>query len=597
MKKILIPLLVLALICVGLTAAAEGNDAITLEVKTQKLPVYESGDPSLNGLLSEAAQGDALPVLVIPTKKAYQLQVTILPKTVKNKKVTLTVDDPEIVKVKGSSVTGLKRGETVLTIASVQDPSVTVQYRIAVIQQVTRLAVTAPEKSVAVGGTVALTPVFTPEDATIRQVTWASSNEKVATVDAKGTVTGLFRGNARITATATDGSGIRANISVQVEQRAEGIQLDKPELTVDIGRTAALKATVLPANTNDKGVEWTSSNEAVATVNAQGRVTGVALGECEITCSSKVNGAAQAKAVVHVQQPVKRVSFGDAPVVYVNETGKLTWNIEPADATNQALTFKSGNTKVLTVSEDGTVTGVKAGEAVVTAVTTDGSNRQAKVKVKVYQHVTGVHMKRKTAYIDLGATSSAGAILEPSNATNHNMTWETADPGVAAAEVVAKQRNRVNITGIREGETVITGTTEDGGYKASLIVKVGEWEKSLKITDAHVKGADAYVTLKNVSELTITSVTVEVSVFDIDGKPVPANKKDNSNTFQMVYRKTLNPGDSTKEKDWKTVNFMLPDSLTVSEYVVKVTEFEIDHDWIKLIRKKNQPTKKCPVHL
>ena len=80
-------------------------------------------------------------------------------------------------------------------------------------------------------------------------------------------------------------------------------------------------------------------------------------------------------------------------------------------------------------------------------------------------------------------------------------------------------------------------------------------------------------------------------------EPVPCNSKDDSNTYVMTYKKTLEPGDVTKEKDWKTVNFKLPDSPTVHEYVVKVTEFEIDHDWIKVIRKNNQPTQKCPVHL
>ena len=112
-----------------------------------------------------------------------------------------------------------------------------------------------------------------------------------------------------------------------------------------------------------------------------------------------------------------------------------------------------------------------------------------------------------------------------------------------------------------------------------------------------MKGADAVLKVKNVSDLTITSIKVEVSVFDNEGKPVPCNSKDDSNTYVMTYKKTLEPGDTTKEKDWKTVNFKLPDSPTVHEYVVKITEFEIDHDWIKVIRKNNQPTQKCPVHL
>lgn len=595
MKKILIPLLVLLLICTGLSAGAEGNEELRLEVNTAKLPVYESSDPFLNGLVSENTE--ELPVLVIPVKKIFRIPVSVMPKSVKNKKVTLTAENPEILKVNSNGVTGQKKGETLLTIASAEDPAVMIRYRVAVIQPVTRISVTASEKSVAAGGTVTLTAAFAPEDASIQRVRWISSNEKAATVDENGTVTGVARGNARISAIAEDGSNIRANISIQVIQNPETVQLDKAEATVDVGKTGTLKATVLPKTANDKNVVWTSSDESIATVNASGRITGLKLGECEIICTSRANGEAVAKATVHVQQPVKKVTFGEAPTVYVNETGKLTWNTEPADATNPALTFRSVNEKVLTVSEDGTVTGVKAGEATVIAMTTDGSNRQARIKVRVYQHVTGVHMKRKTAYIDLGATSSAGAILEPANATNHNMTWETADASIAKAEPVAKQKNRVNITGVSAGETTVTGTTEDGGFKASILVKVGDWEKALKITEAKVQGADALVTLKNTSELTITSVTVEVSVLDNEGKPVPCNKKDNSNTFQMVYKKTLEPGASTKEKEWKIVNYKLPESTTVHEYVVKVTEFEIDHDWIKLIRKRNQPTKKCPVHL
>ena len=595
MKKILLPLLVLALLCMGLTAAAEGNDAITLEVNTGKIAVYAADDPYLAGL-TDQADGEILPVMVIPAKKGYQLRVSVQPTTVKNRRVTLTAENPEIVKVYENNVTGRKEGETILTIASVQDPSVTVRYRVIVTQPVSRISVTAPEKSVAVGGSVTLNAGILPEDATIKQVTWSSADERIATVDANGTVTGVKRGTARITAAATDGSNIRASINLQVVQTAEEITLDTTELTVDTGRTGMLKATVLPKDTNDKNVIWTSSDESIAKVNAQGRVTGVSLGECEITCTSKVNGAVQAKAVVHVQQPVTKVSFGEAQVVYAGESGKVTWTIEPANATNPAVKLSSSNEKVLTVSEDGTVTGIQAGEAYVKAVTTDGSNRQAKVKVRVLQHVTGVHMRRKVAYVDVKQTSTAGAILEPEKATNRNMTWETADASVATVAPEKKAPNKVRITGVSKGETIVTGTTEDGGFQTTILVRIGDWEKSLKLTDAYVKGTDAHLTVKNNSDLTITSITVEVSVFDKDGKPVPCNKKDNSGTYKMTYKKTLEPGVSTKEKDWKTVDFKAPDSAKAHEYVVKITEFVIDNDWVKLIRQKNQPTRKCPVH-
>ena len=597
MKKILIPLLVAAVLCICMAALAEGTETITVELNTERLPVYEADDPCLDVYRADGAEENTLPVILAPVKKNLELRVTVLPKDLKNRKSILSVDNEDVARIRETTLNTRSAGETVLTIASALDPSVNVQYRVVVYQPVTRIAVASSEKEVAVGQTISLTASVLPEDAAMQDVTWASQDEKIATVDGNGNVTGVKRGNARITATAKDGSNIRASISIQVTQNAEEITLDKTELTVDAGRSAVLKATVLPKDTNNKNVVWTSSDENVARVNADGRVTGVALGECEITCTDKKTGTVQASAAVHVQQPVTKVAFGEAPVVYAGETAQLTWTTEPANASNPAVTFKAGNEKVLTVSEDGTITGIKAGETWVTVTSTDGSNRQAKIKVRVYQHVTGVHMKRNAAYIDLRSRSTTTAILEPDTATNHNMTWVSADPSIATVEPVKNQPQRISIYGVSEGITVITGTTEDGGFQTSIPVLVGNWEKSLKIQDAQVKGADAVLKVKNISDLTITSIKVEVSVFDNEGKPVPCNSKDGSNTYVMTYRKTLEPGDVTKEKNWKTVNFKLPESLTVHEYVVKIVEFEIDNDWIKVIRKNNQPTKKCPVHL
>ena len=590
MKKILVPLLVLALVFLGAAATAAADEAITLEVNTAKLPLYAADDPYLAGFgMSAQPEGEALQVLVLQVKKSLQLQAKIGPQSVKNKRFTLSADNAEVVKTGANSVTGLKPGEAVLTVASQQDPSVTVQYRVLVIQPVTRITVSAPAKSVAVGETMALTAAYSPENASMKEVTWSSANENIATVDENGVVTGVKRGNARITAVARDGSKMRANISVAVTQSAEQITLDKQEITVDAGKSAMLKATVLPKDTSDKTVVWSSSDESVATVNRQGRVTGVALGDCEIICASKATGDVQTKAVVHVQQPVKKITFGDAPAVYVGETAQLTWTVEPANASNPAVTFKSGNPRILTVSDDGTITGIQAGQADVTVKSTDGSNRQARIRVKVYQHVTGVHMMRHTAYIDPGQTCSAGAILEPKNATNHNMTWESADPDIATADPVPRQSYRVNIRGISKGETTVTGTTEDGGYQTSITVKVGNYYNALKITDAYINGKGwIRIRVKNVSnDLPITWIKLAVEAYYYDGTPANVNTKDGSNVFTMTYGKRLNPGKSTPEDEWKAIDF--DKDLGFQRMVVRVIEYQIDNDWVKSIPKGRQP--------
>ncbi len=600
MRKILIPLLVLMLLCVSAAALADGND-IKLELNTTKLPVYEADDPYLAELgMAEQPEEDVLPVMVLPVRKTLKLQVTVTPKTVKNKKFTLTVDNEKLVQARGNALTGLKPGVAELTIASVQDPRAAIRYRVLVIQPVTRISVTAPAKTVGVGKSLALSPAFIPDNATLKGVTWSSSNNGIAKVDKKGNVTGVKRGTVRITAMSRDGGNARANISIQVVQLAEKITLDKKELTVDVGRTGVLKATVLPTDTNDKKVTWTSSDEKIAKVNAQGRVTGVKVGECEIICTSKTSGKVQAKTTVHVQQPVKKVILKDAPAVYVGESAQLSWKIEPADATNKAVTFRSANEGVVKVDRDGKVTGVKAGETYVTVISADGSNRQSRIKVKVFQHVTGVHMKRSVAYIDINATSATTAILEPSRYVNPNMTWKSADPSIATAEPAGKETSRVNIHGVKKGTTTVTGTTEDGGHKASITVKVGDWENSLKWIEADFGGRGQFnFRVKNVSDLYITSVTLEVAIYDFDGSPMKGmNTRNGSNVVKAVYSRPLNPGATSQEGQWKLIDYNrdMANTQGFAAIVTHITEFQIDNDWVKAIRRNRQPRRVYDPH-
>lgn len=597
MRKILASLLALGLLLMGLAAAGAEGSTITLEItNAAKLPLYAADDPWISQLRHGAEPADSLQVLVVPVKKGIQLQTSIQPASVKNKRVTLTVDRPEYVRVQGNSLSGLVPGEAVLTVASQENPDAKAQFRVLVIQQATRLTLSAAEKSVPVGGTLGLTAVCAPENTTFQAVTWSSADERIATVDQNGVVTGVKRGNVRIMAVTQDGSNVRANLNVQVAQPAVGIQLNDMNPVVDVGRNTVLKATVLPNDANDKKVIWTSSNESIAKVNNQGRVTGVALGECEIICTSASNGQAVARATVHVQQPVTKITFGDAPAVYAGETAQLTWAVEPASASNAALKLTSGNERILRVTDDGTIIGISAGETYVNAVSTDGSNRRARVKVKVYAHVTGVRMVRDVAYIDVGQTNTTGATLQPKTASNRNMVWSIADPSVASVVPLAKEPNRVKITGLQPGTTTLTGTTVDGGYQASMTVNVGHYDDFVSLRDAWVQNEKVFIVVRNESDLNITSVTAEVSVLDSDGNALPVGKN-GATTFRMVYQKTLRPGKSSSESDWKYVDYVPSDSPAVSRFVVKIVQFQIENDWVKTITRKNQPTRKISVHL
>ena len=604
-------LLILVLfLCLPLLSLGEVSTAVKVELRTDRLPVFERGasgrrrqhrsvhdrgrgDPLLSGLLKNTDDAENMPVLLLPLKNGFELTATVSPKTLSNRRVALSVADESIVRVRGNYVSGLKTGETVLTISSAYDPSAFQNIRVLVIQRVNRISVSASEKTVTVGGTVRLTPAFQPEVASIQAVKWSSENTSIATVDENGVVTGLKRGYVRIIANALDGSGTRANVSMEVTQGAESITLDRTEVTVDAGRNTVVHATVLPQNTNDKRVTWTTSDKNIATVNEQGRVTGVSVGTCDLICTSKVSGKVEAKARVFVNQPVKDLTFGPAPVVYVDSKAKLSWNVIPENASNKSVTFQSSDERILKVSSMGVVTGVKAGEATVNAITTDGTNHRARLKMTVFQHAENIHMKRQYAYINVKESDTCTAVFEPDKYTNHNMTWESSDPSVATVAPLEKMPNRVRITGVSEGETVVTGTAEDGGLTTSIVVRIGEWDHAVALRQATLDGNGIHLSVENTSDLTITAVTAEIIALDRDGNPVPCNSRDNSGTFRMVYRETLNPGESTKAYVWKTLDYMQPQG--AAAYEVKITQYQIDDDWIRMIQKFNQPKKKLQI--
>ena len=560
-----------------------GRKAASLEVDTRKLPVHEAGDPLLAGLLKEDAE--PLPVLVIPVKKRLALPYDIQPKDATNRKAVFSVDDETIAVTRGNNVTGVAPGETVLTVASESNPEVFVRYRILVVQPVTRLSLEPRNPVVSKGEKISLSATVLPEDASIQDIAWTSSKEEIATVDADGVVTGVEKGNVRIVATALDGGNIRANISVRVTQPAEEIVLDKTELTVDVGRSSVLRGTVLPKNTDDKHVTWSSSDESVATVDGRGRVTGISLGTCKIICSSAVTEGISAEAVVTVQQPVTKIVFDEAPVVYVDENAQLSWHVEPENASNPAVAFTSSNPRILTVAEDGTVTGIRRGEAYVTAVSTDGSNRRARLTLKVMVHATGVHMYRHTAYINEGETATCRAVLEPKEAEDTRMDWSSDDESIAT---VSGEANRVKITGVSEGVTRVTGVTVDGGFEASLEVRIGYWDNSVKLTGIDMNGrGDLSFEAKNVSDLNITSITCELEIYN-EGNPVAINPDDGSNKVTVYYRRSLAPGKRTREDSWDFGNYEKPDN-GFDRVILRVVSFQIDQDWIKTISPRRQP--------
>lgn len=166
------------------------------------------------------------------------------------------------------------------------------------------------------GNTFKLVATVSPSDAADKTVTWSSSDESVATVSSTGLVTMVKVGNAIITAKTVNGRTAKCEVVVQPIE-ATGIRLNKTSISKDIGGTEKLTATISPSNVSDTTVTWSSSNTAVATVDASGNVKAVGYGSAVIT--AKTGNVSATCSVLVEEKPLYTFSgSGDDVITGIN---------------------------------------------------------------------------------------------------------------------------------------------------------------------------------------------------------------------------------------------------------------------------------------
>lgn len=145
------------------------------------------------------------------------------------------------------------------------------------------LVLSNTELTVNVGNASAVSCTVLPEDATDKTVNWSSSNSAVATVNNVGVITAVSAGTCTITASSGD---VTATVTITVKKPVEQVVLNKSDVTIKEEETFTFTCTVVPNDASEKNVTWTSSDSSIATVNANGTITGVKAGTCTITVSA-----------------------------------------------------------------------------------------------------------------------------------------------------------------------------------------------------------------------------------------------------------------------------------------------------------------------
>lgn len=247
-----------------------------------------------------------------------------------------------------------------------------------------------------VGGSGKIRYSVIPSNATNTNVTFKSLNEKVAIVDANGVVTGVSEGNADIVITTEEG-GFEAKCTVRVDGiDARGIErVGDKTVTMGLNQTRQLQVKITPSDTTNKNVQWTSSNNSVATVDSNGVVISKNSGSTIITATTH-NGL-KTEFFIEVETPVTNITLNSNEInLNPGGTFKLDATVNPSNASNKNIKWISANESIATVDQSGNVTADVAGTTYISAVSADGKvvatctvnvskpvvTKPAKVKIK-----------------------------------------------------------------------------------------------------------------------------------------------------------------------------------------------------------------------
>ena len=244
------------------------------------------------------------------------------------------------------------------------------------------------------GQSIKLTPIVEPADASNKSFLWESSNYDVASVDDEGVVTGGDSiSTAFITVTTVDGQ-FKARYTITVVQVAvTDLTLSgSGKITLAVDEEVPLTATVTPATANQT-VSWQSSDPAVVTVDATGKLRGRSIGAATVTVRTENSGHQVTREVEVVPTALKGVTIVQNAPVHVFEgitqeyTLSVTYN--PANATNKNVTWSSSNTAVAEIAQNGRITPKSAGTTTISITAADGGyTHSLAVKVEYFSYIS-----------------------------------------------------------------------------------------------------------------------------------------------------------------------------------------------------------------
>lgn len=292
----------------------------------------------------------------------------------------------------------------------------------------------------------------------------------------------VLAATAIIMAVALAGCGVKiTNIAVPesaMVEKGESITLpvvygtdDAPAVTPETAATGESAETdeKLAKAAEKLTIEWTSSDESVATVDATGMVVAVSAGEADITASVK-DSEMSAACKVTVKVTAKDITVPDNLDVKLNDGNEasIEATVSPADATDVEVSYASTDEAIATVDKDGKVQVLQPGECdIVTTLTQEGKKVvEKKTRIKAFYEVEGITLDKTEGILTAGNTVTLNAAVLPEEVADETtVTWTSSDEKIATVDENGK------VTAIAAGEATITANAGEKSATYKLTVQ------------------------------------------------------------------------------------------------------------------------------
>jgi uncharacterized protein YjdB len=306
-----------------------------------------------------------------------------------------------------------------------------------------------------------------PSSPTTESSTIESSTEPSSSTTESSTIESSTEPSSSTTESSTIESSTEPTTTKPTDIKVSSIKLNTKNHTMYSNQYVQLKATVLPNNAYNKSVTWKSSNSKIATVDKNGKVKALKVGNAIITATSTDGSNVSAQCKIKVVQRVTKIKLNKSIINLSKKgkTAKLKAAVLPNNAYNKSVTWKSNNTKVVTVDKNGKIKATtNKGTTYVNAIAKDGSKIRTRILVVVGKKVKKITLNKSSVTLNRGAknrTFQLKKAIKNKNATYKGVSWYSSNKNVATVNSNGK------VTIKHRGKVVITVKAKDGSNKSA----------------------------------------------------------------------------------------------------------------------------------